>query len=447
MEATHRRPGGAGSNSEGTGSGQGSGGTLQTILGLGRTILICTATAFPAWASAQSVQADALGFLPPGLEGAVWEVEQLEAESSAWGQIDYSARLGPVVRYRHYPGEEDGDSLSARFGLLSRIDFGDPPATLARSLQALERARDQLATMQRVGTRAALVAHGNLLLAQEAEARAGREFQEAEGELGEASGGQDLAELELEARLADLDYRRAAQDLNVARREAVAHGLASTAAYEPLRFVLPRSVDPRSTHDYRMLELALLEAQAEVDEERRRPLDDLRLRAAYRTRGAQLDVTGGIINGTPGATLGLSVPGGLERWEIELSAQLLLDDSWTGLESLERAVSDARAGLDAYIAQFEVEFSEALVSTHLAEEAVTLAEEVVALAENAAALAEEEAARSNQAGRAQAASVRRAREDLATRQSRLYRTWLAYVRSTEALLELTDGQLHARQTQ
>jgi hypothetical protein len=377
----------------------------------------------------------------------VRKVERLEAESSAWGQIDYSARLGPVVRYRHYPGEEDADSLSARFGLLSRIDFGDPPATRARSLQALDRARDQLATMQRAGKRAALLAHGNLLLAQEAEARAGRELQEAEEKLGEASGNQDLAELELEARLADLAYRRAAQDLTVARREAVAHGLAGTATYEPLRFVLQQSVDPRTTHDYRMLALALLEAQAEVDEQRRRPLDDLRLRAAYRARGAQLDVTGGIINGTPGATFSLSVPGGLERWEIELSAQLLLEDSWTGLTSLERAASEARAALDAYATVLEVEFSEALLSAQLAEEAVILAEEVVDLAENAAILAEEEAVRSNEAGRAQLASVSRAREDVVTRRARLYRSWLAYVRSTMALLELTDGQWQTRQLQ
>lgn len=420
------------------------------------------------WASTGQPEpaARALSWEHPDAEAARLRIERMAEELTPWGQVDYSARLRPLLRFQGHPGGPDAGDPTARFGVSARVNFAERPATHARRLQTLERARQGLYRLRLRGVRDALLAHAALLLAQEQEARELRELAEADAALAAATasdatatpiGASELRAARLEQRKAALDYRRAQHELAQARGEAARYGFADQARYQPLRFALPEAdgagTGPEYSHEYRMLELELLEAEAELDETRAGPLDDLRLGAAYRTRTASVDLEGGIVNGRPGATLGLSAPGGPERWQLQISAEIVLDDSWLDLPHLEQDAGQARAHLSAFPERFRDEVQRAITEAELVEAALALAEEDVAISEellaerwlesdDLAAAALSEAANTSAIERA----LTRAKRDLARSERaagsarvRLYRAWIAYVRAVASLLETTGG--------
>lgn len=456
-------------------------------------LLMLATLALPSAGNAEGAGPEAaLGWLDPEIAAATTEVDLLAARLTPWGQVDYSARLRPLLRYNEYPGDGDTGNLTARLGVSAVIDFTDPPATHARSHQRLERARQVVFLLHSRGIRDALLAHAYLLIAQEQEVVARRSLEAGEAQTAGAGGtagakdgtedrGADRAEdgagdgggdrledrggrgkdrglraARLEWRMAAHDHDEALQDLDEARGSARAYGLSTQAGYRPLRFVLPgpevEEFAHRQSHDYRMLELKLLEAEAELGEAESRPLDDLRVRGAYRGRGAQLELEGGIVNGGPGATLGLKVPGGSWRWQLEISAELVLDDGWLGLPRLEDAVAAAREDLASYRDAYRQEFAQARAGAELAEEALDLAEIEVALLEEVAAERQAELAavsrangdggESRRAGARQA--VARAERDLSRARIRLYRAWVGYIREAARLLELTGASWDAR---
>ncbi|MEX2536038.1 MAG: hypothetical protein WD273_10635 [Trueperaceae bacterium] len=377
-------------------------------------VLAQTSTSTESQSQAAALDLPLNGPRDPALELAHRDVERLQSAVTPWGQVDYSARLNPVFRYRDYAGDGSAGSWTGRLGLSGGIDFVDPPATHARALQSLERARQRSAVMELDRVTDALLAHANLLIEQQQELAARLELQEvaAPVESQEAQG-------DLELRMAALDYRIALHDLENAQAVVLAHGLSAIAHYEPLRFRLPRvdATSFRDTHGYRMLELALLEAEAELAQARRAPLDDLRLRTSYRNRSMQVDVEGGLVNGTPGATFGFDLPGGVERWEVHVSAQLVLDDTLLQLPRLGQAVEAARTELLAYPQRYSQESDYALTTAAMAKEALDLAEEEL--------VAE---------GKCVATPAVR---------TRVYRAWIAYVRAVAAVLELTAGEWEA----
>lgn len=285
-------------------------------------------------------------------------------------------------------------------------------------------------------------------------------------------------EARLTLREARLAHREALQELAEARAEAARYSLPATARYEPTRFeLLPvtgssdsgaeagsdvssdhrappgrpdtteRNARPhyRDSHEYRLLRLELAEAQAELDEAVRRTLDDLRLRGAYRARAGTIDLEGGLINGTPALDLGVNTSGGPERWELELSAQFVLDESVGELESLQDAVEWARRELESFPRDYAYELETALASVHLAEDALALAEEDVRIHEQRLNLAKAALPHGISEENAYARigshpDLARADDRLSAARLRMYRAWIAYIRSVSSALELSGGQ-------
>lgn len=405
----------------------------------------------------------------PDLAAAELEVARLEAGLTPWGQIDYSARLGPVLRYRDYPGDGREGDWTSRFSLSTRIDFAPRPSTRARALQDLERTRRQLLLLELTGIEDALLAHAHLLIAQEQESQALTRLAAGEpndaDSAGNSSGNAGSApsvdaepsratpahETSLQSRQEQLGPRKARLELSEARQillraqeAALAHGLPARVVYEPLRFLLPGRELPHpeaaASHGYRMLELKLIEAEAELAELLRRPLDDLRLRGAYRNRSGSLDMETGMINGRPAMTLGLDLPGGPERWELQLSVQLLVEPSARETLRLEAETERARRELLAFADEFEQAFRHALTEAELSEEALAIAEEGLSLAVELRRQAQETLAGKEQSPVTIAERDRRALEramrDESSARIRLYRAWIAYVRKVGDLLEL-----------
>jgi hypothetical protein len=405
----------------------------------------------PAALAEAGLPAAALRWIPPELATARRKVERLEEELGPWRQLDYSARLRPLLRYRDYPGDGKTGDLLGRFGVSASVALAPAPATRVRALQELERARQTLRLLSLHGLEDALLAHAYLLLAQERDDKARRELLQARSllreELSRHEGGPapalteplELRTTRLAERKAALEHRSAQADLANAREQARKFGLAAEASYRRLRFVLAgERAGPAATHAHRMAVLELLEAEAELMEAEMAPLDDLRLRAAYRGRGAELDVQGGMVNGRPGATLGLNVPGGPERWEFQLSAELVLDDRWSDLPRLEEEVTAAREEVASFEERFRLELERSAALAAMAEEALDLAEEEVALKEEALAELLETSGSRPQRG------LVKAERDLSSARVRLYRAWIAYIRKAADLMELSGAHWQAR---
>ena len=353
----------------------------------------------------------ALEWRSPELAALLQEASLLEAESVSGQRPGFEARVDPLIRFRDYPRDGDAGEWSERLGISASIDFGEPADGIARLRQGLEQARRRVFLAELDGVSSALLAHGNLLVAQLDAREASAELTEARADLSaalqEPVAAAAVEVFRFEVREAELEHREALQELQEARSEARAHGLEGEAVYERLRFVLPTgSVQPRRMHEYRMLELELLEARAELVAARRGNLDDLRLRTGYRTRSAAVDLEGGLLNGAPGVLIGIDMPGGVERWEVEVSAQIVLADDSREVERLGMAVEQVQAELEAFPERFQEELGRALTWAQLTEEGLDLAERELELRGESA------------------------RDDL-------HRAWLAYLRSVADVLELT----------
>ncbi|HEX7003759.1 MAG TPA: hypothetical protein VF168_06200 [Trueperaceae bacterium] len=375
-------------------------------------LLLVAASAISPSAEAQPLPASAaLSWSDPRLPAALRLVARLEAEAAGTVLDGLEATVDPLIRYRDYPHDGSDGAWTGTLGIDATIEFGEPADSHLRALQSLERARHEAETLELEAVTDALLAHADLLEAQQQAEESRAELAEAQEDLATV----DAAELQtarLELRLAALEHREDLFELEEARRAALSFGLRGEAVYEPLRFALPAAAaDPRDTFEYRMLLLLMQEAEAELVEARRAPLDDLRLRAAYRFDELEVDLEGGLINGRPAATLGLDLPGGVERWEFEVSAQLRVAYERPEIERLEEALDAARAELEAYPALFRAELSSALRRARLAEEGLDLAEEEFELTGDA---------------------------------GRLHRAWRAYLRAVAELLELTGEEWRAR---
>jgi hypothetical protein len=356
-------------------------------------------------------QRQALAFEAATVETTRQVIDGLLREFEPAQQFDWSVRLRPSVLYREYLDGRPDVLVSPRAGLIVQLRFGEQPVASVRRLIRLERAFAAHARAGRMGIRSALLAHGELLLQQDAAAKA-----LAALELLEQGDADDSETGRLRLAAAELAWRQASHALEQARTDALAHGLASGASYESLRFVLPPADSPAAedTSGWRILQLQAAEARALVQQATTRdPLNDLRVGAGYRTSGLDLDLEGGLLAGRPGLRFAATTPGGRERFEVRASLELLLDQKVAGIAGLQAAVADAEAALLAYPREFRLGVEAARAEALFAAEALQLVETELALADSERA----------------AAQLR----------VRKWRAWLTYVRRTADLLEVTGA--------
>lgn len=457
---------------------------------LAGTLLGAPAAATPEEASPPHA---ALEWRSPAATDAEEALRLAERELDPWRQVDYTARARPLLRYREYPEDAGAGALTGSLGVSAQLRIGSNPLATARQQTRVVRARNAAAAALRRGIRDALLAHAALLQQQEALAAAAESLAEAERGAAEALAEADRAvEAAVEAERAAAGptaearssvetgadgqpvpagagaaARRARERAELAvaaerlafhqaekrHRDAVAaaaaHGLAPRAAYAPLRFDLP-AADPARSPAYRLLTAQAAEADAALlTASTTGILDDLRVGVGYRTRGWNTDFEGGLLNGRLGANLNLNHPGGRERWEVRLNAELVLGRNLTEFPALRSAAEAAWAEVAAFPAAFATDAAAALEAALLAEEAVVLAQAETDLAEGEAAelVAALAAARRDQPGADLARLERdsaRAATAAARARGRLYRAWIDYIRRTYDYLELTGSDWRAR---
>lgn len=386
-------------------------------------------------------QLAALGYLPDSLAASEAMVTRLEGEVTPFGQLGYRVSVDGALTYRDYLDGTSSDSLDGAFSISAQLDLALPADTLARSRQALERGRQEHRLLSLRGTRDALIAHGELLIAQ-------AQYGAALASLALAARESDASEAgrSIEWREADLELREARDELAAAAAVAEGYGLPAAAHYLPVRFQLPGSEEAVSSyadsHGYRLLRLRLEEAIAERDETRT-VLDDLRVRAGYRIREGTLTVEGGLINGLPRTNLSLSNTGGPDRWELQLSAQVVLGDGMADYSIRHDEVEHLLAELDGYPDRYRQEVDLALQQARYASEWLDLAEDEVREAYGEAVAVHEEAERAAEEAAASPrllADVERSERLLAAARIRLYRAWISYVRAVATVAELTGGE-------
>lgn len=379
------------------------------------TVILAMAGSGPAAAQPLASQEQALAFRSPALPVLQQDIDALLAEIAPLHPVDWSLRVRPSVLYREYLEGKPDVSVTPRASVILQLRFSEKPVATVRRLLKLERAFAAHARAERNGVRSALLAHGELLLQQQATETAEASLADLRTAAGLSAG----VQLQLDS--ATLAQRQAQHALGLAQADAQEHGLASEAVYASLRFRLPAAtgLEPASTSAGRILELKVLEAEALLEQAGKLDfLSDLRIGTSYRTASADLDLEGGWLAGRPGLRLALTAPGGRERFEVRASVELIVDQKTSGLSNLKEGLADAQAELQRHPQQFEREAAAARAEAVFAEESLRLAEIAFSLAE-----------------------TERQQAQLSTR---MWRAWLTYVRRTAELLELMEADWELR---
>gem|GEM_PF-5034653 len=386
----------------------------------------------------------ALQVEPANLAELLARTDQLEWEVSPAGQIDWSLRIDPSLRYR-VNVESETSEWTPRATLSAQLDFADNPATVLRRRQTLQRAYRTLDHAQVNAVRDALLAHSNLLIAREQEEAQARTLEASRSELVAAglepervegayeAGGlpavqEAFADADMELLLdhlgAYVDHRERLAALEAAQWEWLDLGFSGAPRYGGLRFALPDpselAGEPLPLHELRLLELTVELLETELRLLGQGVLDDLRLRGAYRNRTGTVDLEGGLVNGLPGLNVGASTVGGPERWEVRLSGQLVFGDGLAGRGALEEELERARLALAEFVADAD------RVTRELHSRAVA--------AERSLGLAE-----------AQVELLEREQRSLSTARVRMYRAWSSYVREAANYLRHVGGEWRLRE--
>lgn len=363
-------------------------------------------------------QEQALAFQSPALPAARQTIDALIAELDPLQPVDWSLRIRPSALYREYLEGKPNASVTPRATVILQLRFSEKPVAAVRRLLKLERALAAYDRAERTGIRSALLAHGELLLQQQAAEQAEIALAGLQASRNPASASA-AEQLQLDTALLTLQQTQHA--LNLARVNASEHGLSSEAVYASLRFRLPDPalLDPDTASANRILELQVLEAETLLEQAvTLDPVSDLRVGASYRNSSADLDFEGGWLAGRPGMRLALATPGGRERFEVRASIELVIDQKLGGLSDLQHDIASARAELLDFPQRHELEVAAAHADAVFAEESLRLAEAALSLAK-----------------------TQRQHAQLSTR---VWRAWLVYVRRTAELLELAGESWEIR---
>ncbi len=361
-------------------------------------------------------------------------VEQALRAGDPWEQLSWTFTLRPSVLYRQYLDERGGDVFNPRLSATLQLRFGEKPVDSVRRAMKLERALLAHARAGRLEVRDALLAHAELLLAQDAR-------QQAELELHTL----DAAATALERQEAELALDSAEADLRAAQAAAAEFGLTGPARFEQLRFGLP--VEPRISElpAYRLQQLEVAEAEARyLAAGTASVLRDFRLGAAVRNEAVDFDLEVGLLAGRPGLRLGTIHPGGRARMEVRVSAEIAIGDGLADLPHLAAETERAQLELERLSLELRADWLLALESQQLSEAELDLAsaqlqeaeaarqELLVAQAEMAGGADEKEAERMT-------AALARADREVQRLQTRVYRAWITYVRRHFEVLEASEA--------
>ena len=397
------------------------------------TLLLALFDPTPASAQETTSQLGLLG-IDADLSASALAVEQALRAGDPWEQLSWTFTLRPSLLYRRYLDERQDELVTPRLSATLQLRFGEKPVDTVRRAEKLERALQAHARAGRLTVRDALLAHAELLLAQDAWRAAATAL---------AALPDDAPALDVQA--AGLAMDTADAGLRNARTVAAGHGFRGEATYESLRFAVPEAPATAELPAMRLQQLALAEAEAlYLAAGAASVIKDFRLGAAYRTGAMDLDVEVGLLAGRPGLRVGTIHPGGRTRLEFRVSAEIAVGDGLADLPRLAAEVERQQGSL-------EVLAGELRAAWLLAAEAAELARRELDLAE--AELAEAEAARSEQLlaaaqlpsdatdserSRMQSA-VDRAHREVQRLTTRVYRAWITYVRRHADLLDEAAG--------
>lgn len=390
-------------------------------------------------AAAQQFGPDAALAFQSGQPETARALEQAIRAGDPWELLDWTFTLRPSVLYRQYLDERGGDLLNPRLSTTLQVRFGERPLDTVRRATRLERALRAHDRALRLETRNALLAFGELLIAQDAYRAAALGVQELDPEATSTA-----------RQAAELNLRNAETSLQAARREASAFGLHGEAVYGSLRFRIPESPRVTDLSAYRLQELALAEAETRfVEAGGRSILRDLRLGVGYRTDGIQVDLEAGLLAGRSGLRLGTIHPGGRARMEVRVSAELAIGGGIRDLPTLLEDVQLTGAELDRLGDELWADWLAAALDAELAEEALNLEEAFLAEAELALLEAQESlrslpATADEREVARQQTSVERAEREVQRLTTRVQRAWISYVRRQHDLLEAAEGRWAAR---
>lgn len=357
-------------------------------------------------------------------------LEQALRDGNPWEQLDWTFTLRPSVLYRQYLDERGGTTFNPRLSSTLQVRFGESPLDAVRRAGRLERALRAHDRARRLETRNALLAFGELLIAQDSYYAASLALQELPPE---ATG--------RERQSVELDYRIERADLDAARLDAASYGMHGTAVYRSLRFQVPPAPSISDLSDYRLQELVLAEAETRLlAAGGSGVLKDLRLGVGYRTDGVEVSLETGYMSGRPGLRLGTIHPGGRARMDLRVSAELAIGDGLRELPRLREDVEIASSDLEYLDEEMWAEWLAASLDAELAEETLDyeeaiLQEEKLALETARADLASlPHDAEERDRARLQTAVFRAEREVLRLT-TRVNRAWIAHIRRHHDMLE------------
>ncbi len=361
-------------------------------------------------------------------------VEQAIREGDPWEQLSWTFTLRPSVLYRRYLDERGGELLNPRLSATLQLRFGEKPLDTIRRAVKLERALNSHDRAGRLEVRDALLAHAELLLAQDAARTA---------DLALDALTEDAPPLERQA--AELAARTEKADLAAARNLAASFGFHGVAVLEPLRFSLPVAPDFAGHSAVRLQQLAVAEAEARyVAAGAAGLLRDFRLGAGIRGEGLDFDLEAGLMAGRPGVRIATIHPGGRARMEIRVSAEIAIGDSLRELPYLAAEVERTQAELEQLVVQLRADWLVAMEAASLAGAELDLSEAELGEASTTRAelLAAHEAlpetTTEEEAGRL-LPGIERAGREVQRLQTRVYRAWITYVRRHYDLLEASQG--------
>lgn len=379
-------------------------------------------------------QATALDWRGPALEATASAIDEVIREGDPWELLDWTLTIRPSLLYRQYLEGNPDIVVNPRVSAILQVRFGEKPLDAVRRAIKLERALAAHDQALRRGICDALLAHADLLLAQQAHATALAAVETAVFTDGAASPAQDLA------------LRQAEHALTEARVTAASLGLPADAHYEPLRFVVPGPPDVTELSAWRVQQLRVAEAEARAMQAGGASmLRDFRLGTAWRNRAIDLDLEAGLLAGRPGFRFGAVQPGGRERFEVRLSAEIVFSDDLADAPQLRQAVLAEREELAALAERLLAQEISTRIEAGFAEEELALAEadlaealaahlELVVLFNTATLPGNTEPLSERELTRLEA-DLARAEREVARLQTRVYRAWITYVRRTFDHLE------------
>lgn len=416
---------------------------------------------------------DALAYRSPELGVAQQRLTQAEADLSFWRGFGYNARATSSASYGDILDDDLGPGFDTSVGAGVGLSYSYLPSQQQSSLARVEQLKAELSDLQRGGVGTALQLHASLLLTQLELRLAEADFSAAQTSVSAAQE-QPPADLEVlqrveEQRLAESlltleQYRLALEDaqreFQTLSEEASLYNLQAPAVYRLVQFALPQ-VSMEDTYAHRALELEVVEAQTRLAEEPLNAFRSLALGAEYVTPTLGAEVSAGIFKAVPEANLGLSYPGGRsERWEVSVSAEIILDQNTPGRFSeatlrLDEAEAALRAFQNAFPDDLEAARQEAVRAwTNLRQREqrlelidariATLTEASEAI-QTALSQASEDYERTLESQlRSVEQELSRAPDELERSEQELYLTWSGYLSAVANYLALAESNWRVR---